>query len=293
VLDGVRNALEQMLAQEGIKSAVIATPFGAQSTQPATAIIFSIASPPVKVGSFQFEGASSAMLPKITQQATHFVQAYSTEMTTTRLERYFESFYKDHGYAEAQVHAYRSDNPVISAEAILVPFRVVLQEGRVYKLGAISLSPAMSDRFPDIAKALALRLQDSPDDLRLEITLGDLERRLRSKGYIDCSATARAEIDDVTGTANYVLDVDPGPIYHLAFIKFENTNDAIRDLLMRNWQMVPGDPFDESYVAKFMLRAQNGDRLLRQALDGLKATYDVRPDTQTHEVTLVIRLENQ
>lgn len=293
VLDGVRSALEQMLAQEGITSTVAGTPFGAQSSQPATAIIFSIASPPVRVGLFQFEGVSNAMMPEITEQARHVAQAYSSDTTSKKLEKYFEFFYKDHGYAAVQIRAYRSGIPAISAEAILVPFRIVVQEGRIYKTSSISLSPAMSDRFPDIERDLKQRSERAPDDLHLEVTLAEVENRLKAKGYLDCSATARTEIDDDSRTSNYILDVDPGPIYHLAFMKFENTNDGVRELLMRNWQMVPGDPFDESYVAKFMLQAQKGDGVLRQLLNGLKATYEVKPDTRTHEVTLVIRLEKQ
>jgi len=105
--------------------------------------------------------------------------------------------------------------------------------------------------------------------------------------------TVHTDLDDAAGVANYTLDSDPGPVYHLAYLKFENTSDETRTLLMKYWQMVPGDPYDESYVNKFILQAPSWDRELSHALSGMKASYDAQADTEKHEVTLVIRLEKQ
>jgi len=96
------------------------------------------------------------------------------------------------------------------------------------------------------------------------------------------------EFDEASGTVNYTVEVEPGPIYHLAFVKFENVSDELRSRLMRVWQMLPGDTFDESYVASFIIRAQKEDMVLMQSLSGVKITYEVRADQQTHEVNCVI-----
>ncbi len=50
---------------------------------------------------------------------------------------------------------------------------------------------------------------------------------------------------------------------------------------MRNWQMMPGDPFDETYVSSFMLAAQKSDPVLQRTLAGVKASYDVHADPET------------
>jgi hypothetical protein len=57
---------------------------------------------------------------------------------------------------------------------------------------------------------------------------------------------------------------------------------------MRVWQMLPGDPFDESYVASFIVKAETEDPALMQSLSEVKITYEVRADPQTHEVNCVI-----
>lgn len=103
--------------------------------------------------------------------------------------------------------------------------------------------------------------------------------------------TPRPLLNEAAGQVNYTVEIEPGPIYHLALLKFENVSDDLRKLLMRNWQMMPGDPFDESYVSGFILAAQKADPVLMRSLAGVKATYDVRADPQTHEVNCVLRLE--
>jgi len=55
--------------------------------------------------------------------------------------------------------------------------------------------------------------------------------------------------------------------------------------------MMPGDPFDQTYVTTFLLKAQLEDPVLRKTLSGIKTRFDVTADPQTHEVNLVIRLE--
>jgi hypothetical protein len=70
-------------------------------------------------------------------------------------------------------------------------------------------------------------------------------------------------------------------------------SDELRKLLMRNWQMLPGDPFDESYVANFILTAQKADPVLQRTLAGVKATFDARADPQTHDVNVAIKFEKR
>jgi hypothetical protein len=57
--------------------------------------------------------------------------------------------------------------------------------------------------------------------------------------------------------------------------------------------MLPGDPFDSSYVAAFVLKAQTSDPVLQRTLAGVKVSYDVRADPVSHDVNLVIKLERR
>jgi outer membrane protein assembly factor BamA len=217
-------------------------------------------------------------------------QAYDSANSTANVEDAFRSFYEDQGYAAVKVHAARAGDPVVSAEAIQVPFAVTVEEGRLYKLGAIQPPPDAPVDKAEIDKVLN-NAANSSRGVGIRSVWSLVAQRYRSKGYLDCVLTPHAQIDEAAGTVNYTLAVNPGPVYHLAFVKFDNVSDELRALLMRNWQMMPGEPFDPSYAASFIIKAQNQDPVLRKTLAGVKSKFDVSADPQTHEVNLVMRLE--
>ncbi|MGA2807840.1 MAG: POTRA domain-containing protein [Terracidiphilus sp.] len=288
LLDEVRGALEEMLAAQGIKASVSATPAGSLGSRKLSAMSFAIASP-VRVGAIQLQGVSAAMQAKVKAVADRTVgTSFDTANSERNVEHAFESFYADEGYAAVKVHAVQAASPVATADAIDVPFTVTVEEGRLYKLGAIHLPPDSLVSQADLDKVAGVRADGPARGLILRSTWSMIASRYKSKGYLDCAVTPHPEFDEATGAVNYTVDINPGPIYHLAFVKFENVSDEMRSRLMRVWQMLPGDPFDESYVSSFVFRAQKEDPVLLRSLAGVKVSYESRADQQTHEVNCVI-----
>jgi outer membrane protein assembly factor BamA len=294
LLDGVRGALEEMLAAQGIKASVTAVPFGTPGTKDVTAMGFNITSPPVRVGSISVEGVSPLMETRVTNVASHVAgAAFDTENTPKNLEGTFETFYADNGYAAVKVSASRSGDPTVTADAISIAFALVVQEGKLYKLGAIHLPAGSLVTQADIDKIMNARADATVNGLALRSTWVLISSRYKSKGYLDCMVTPHAQLDDANGIANYTVDVETGPVYHMALLKFENVSDDLRKLLMRNWQLFPGDPFDPSYVGGFTAAAMKADPVLQRTLATVKTSYQVQADPQTHEVNVVIRLEKR
>lgn len=294
LLDDVRKELEGMLASEGITTTLTATPYSDRKTSKAgvTAISFSILQPPVKVGPVQLNGVSGDIAPKlapIVKEATE--QTFDSANSTANVEDAFRSFYEDQGYAAVKVHAQRSGGPVVSATSIQVPFAVTVEEGKQYKLSAIQIPPDAPVEQAEIDKILDTAAANPSRGAGVRSVWVLVAQRYRSKGYLDCALKPHAQIDDAAGTVSYSLDVTPGPVYHLAFVRFDNVSDDMRSLLMKNWQLMPGEPFDASYAANFLLKAQLQDPVLRKSLEGVKTKLDVTADPQTHEVNLVMRLE--
>lgn len=293
LLDNVRTALEELLASQGIKASVTALPFGVAGTRKISAMNFSIATPAVRVGTIQVQGVSPAMAARVKVVADKSQGSpFDTANSQINLEHAFSTFYADEGYAAVQVHATRSGDPVIGDAAVDIQFAVTVEEGHVYKLGAIHLppdslfSPAEVDK---ITGPHTVALKGSV----VRTVWEQITARYHSKGYVDFTMTQHPDLDETSGTVNYTVDLNPGPVYHLALLKFDNVSDELRKLLMRNWQMFPGDPFDESYVSGFILKAQTSDPVLQRTLAGVKVSYDVRADPTTHDVNLIIRLERR
>jgi outer membrane protein assembly factor BamA len=173
----------------------------------------------------------------------------------------------------------------------VVPFSIQVQEGRVYKIETIHLRSGTPVTQAEIDKALDPTSSTLPVGVRVRSVWQLITSRYQAKGNLDCKVTPHAAFNDADATVSYTVDVDPGPVYHLAFVKFDNVSDELRTLLIHNWQMMPGDPFDETYVSSFILKAQMQDPALRRSLAGVKAKFEVTANPDSHDVNVVIRLE--
>jgi len=295
LLDQVRGALEEMLAAQGIKAAITTAPFGKPGTRFLTAMSFSISSPRVEVGDLQLQGVSPALQTRVKALAALTIKTpYDTEHSLANVAHTFESFYIEEGYAAVQVHAAQSATPVVTADAIQIPFSVTIDEGRQYKLGAIHLPADALITPAELDKSLATLATPMGGIARaktMRSALYEISTRYKSKGYLDCEVIPHPAFDNTAGTVSYTIEINPGPVYHLGLVKFDNVSDELRKLLMHNWQMMPGDPFDDSYVGNFLARAKNEDPVLQRTLAAVKVTYNVFADPQTHEVNCVIKLE--
>jgi len=256
--------------------------------------MFSIASPPVLVGSIQLQGVSPAMEAKVQRVVEHSAGApFDTENTVPNLEHAFATFYADEGYAGVKVRAVRSGEPVIGAASVAIPFSVTVEEGHVYKVGAIQLPADALLTQAEVDKLRTAPPGNASQGAATRLIWYTISSRYKAKGYLDCTVTPHPELDEAAGLVNYKVEIIPGPVYRLALLKFDNVSDDLRKLLMRNWQMFPGDPFDQSYVADFIFKAQTSDPVLQRTLAGVKVTYDVRADPVSHDVNLVIKLERR
>jgi outer membrane protein assembly factor BamA len=293
LLNDVTQALEAVLAAEGVTAALVTAPYASEIGQAkATAISFSIASPKVRVGAIQMQGASSDMQGQLKGVLTRASgKDFDTGNSAHALESAISDFYEDRGYAAAKVHVALSGNPEVGSDAILVPLLVSVEEGRTYKMVAIHLPPETPVSQSEMSQ---LRSSGGGEgSLRVHSLLSLILRKCKSAGHMDCTVAAHPQLDETAGTVAYNVEMNPGPVYRMGFVKFDNVNDTLRGLLMKNWQLLPGQPFDESYVSAFLTKAGGSDPLLRQALGGAMANIEILPDPQTHDVNLVIHLEKR
>jgi len=290
--DDVSATLEKMLAAEGLRATVVATTVADQFTHKIVAVSYSIMTPPVLVDVAHLDGVSDAFETKIRSVIKEASKnPFSTADSAGNLERAIEQFYSDQGYVAAKVQVVRSGDPTTAPEAITVPFAIRVEEGRAYTVTSIQLPPGAPVTQAEIDKTLTPMPSGPPLGVRVRTIWTLLASRYHTKGYLDCKITPHPHIDDAEATVTYTVDIDPGAVYHLAFVKFENVSDELRSRLIHYWELMPGDAFDESYVANFIIKAQQQDPALRQSLAGVKTKFDVTANPNTHDVNVVISLE--
>lgn len=292
MLDSVRQALDGMLADEGLPAHVTPIPAGEANTK-ATGMKFLINSPPVFVGDVTVEGASQEMTPKLTNQLRLGTRLYNSGKTPGDLASEVAMVYDANGYPVAQVHAVQNGRPTLVNGAIRVPFVVQIDAGKKYRLGKVELDSSVPVDIEDAEKLVGSRTRFTPENLYAHAVQGAVNIKLHARGYLDCVVQDHPQVDEAAGVVNYTITAKLGPVYHLGLLKFQNVGDTLRARLMRSWQMMPGDPFDDSYVGNFMFAVQKNNPELQRALAGVKTTYDVKADPQTHDVNVTIRLERQ
>jgi outer membrane protein assembly factor BamA len=290
VVEDVRAALEKLLAARGVTAKVIATPATMQANGKEAVVAFSITEPQVQIGDVQLSGVSdqfsSAMRERVKKAAE---LPFDTTTSSASLAHEVEVFYQDRGFEAVKVEATQTGNPVVASNGIEVPFTVAVTEGRQYTIGSITLPAGAPVTQAEIDKIMTAQTQ-TPQGVRVRSVWQLVSTRYRAQGFMDCKVTPQPTFNDTAGTVNYTAEVNPGQVYHLGFMKFDNVSDQLRSLLMRYWTMMPGDVFDETYAANFVYKAQQQDPVLQRTLAGVKFSYDARADPNTHQVNLVIHL---
>lgn len=140
LVDGICQALEEMLAAKGAKATVKADLTSGLGPQKIAAVNFSAVSPAVHIGRIQLSGVSPQMQAKASQLASQQTgNAFDTENSAMGIQHVFEDLYHDQDYAAVQVDVAQLDPLTVSGQSIDVPYAVTIKEGGVYKLGKIDL----------------------------------------------------------------------------------------------------------------------------------------------------------
>jgi outer membrane protein assembly factor BamA len=284
--DGICRTLEEMLAAQGIKATVGSALISGVGPQKITAMNFSVTAPAVHIGPIQLAGVSAAMQAKAGVLAgSQTGNAFDTENTAIGLAHAFEDLYQDLGYAAVKVNVTEVEPPVLSAQAVEIPYTVAINEGGVYKLGAIDYPADALVPRAEVQKVLAKYPAGSGRPLDLfQFAVRDA---YHAKGYLDCVVSTHPAFNESTHIVNYGLEIDAGSPYQMGAVEFDGAPEAMALKLKSAWKLAPGTPFDESYVSAFTALAQKKDKVLAKWMQSVLVTDDVKSDPTTHQVKCI------
>jgi len=286
MVDGIAKIFEEMLAAEAIKATVKAAPTSGLGPNKITAINFTIASPEVRIGAIHVDGVSPAMQAKVDILVNGQTgNAFDTENSSIGLQRAFEDLYQNQGYAAVQVAVTEIDPPIVSAQALDIPYKVMVTEGGIYKLGTIDYPPDALITRAEVQKVLSKYPAGSGRPL--DLFLLAVRDAYHARGYLDCSVVSHPRFSEATHIVDYRLEVVPGAVYQMGAVQFDGAPDAMALRLKTAWKLAPGAPFDESYVSTFAATAQKKDKPLSKWMQAVITTYDVKPDPATRQVGVV------
>jgi outer membrane protein insertion porin family len=291
--ESVRATLEQMLAAQGVKASVQAAAYKDSAQHKTSAVSFAIASPPVLVGDVRTEGAIVALDPKASAIVAKFPGTpYDVEGSPAAIEAAFTAYYKDQGYPEPAVHATAGGKPVVSADALRIPFRVSIVPGVQYKLGAIRLAPGLLVSQADFDRQFHFRAGDVADGDRLRAAWKFIEQSYHDRGYIKAKVQPAVTIDHRSNMASYEVTVEPGAAYTMGKLSIDNVTDDLRSAMLAAWKMPAGSVFNESVILEFF-SAHSPNPALEQIFAASNYRYTLAPNDEARTVDVKLTLENR
>ncbi len=291
--DGIRAALEQMLAAQNIKASVATSLFNDPVLHKPVAVSFSIVSPSVLVGDLRTEGAIVALDPKASAILVKFPGTlYDAENTPREIESDFTAYYKDQGYPEPVVHVAANLKPVVTPTIIRIPLRVSIVPGVQYKLAGIQLAPGLLVAQADFDRQFHFRPGDVADGARLREAWKFIEQTYRDHGYIKAEIQPAPTVDHASKTVRYLVSVDPGPAYTMGKLSIDNVTDDLRAAMLAAWKMPTGSVFNESAISGFF--SMHGvNPALEQVFSGVSFKYTLHPNDDARSVDVNLTLEKK
>jgi len=291
--EGVRNALEEMLAALGIKASVLATPFTDPIQHKVTAIGFSIMTPAVQIGEFRLDPASAALDPKATEILAKLTGSpYDTVGSPSQIATYLGNYYRDKGYAEAAIRATPEDSATVTPEAIRVPFLLSIAPGPQYRLTGVQLAPGCLVTQAEFDRQSHIHPGDIADGQHVTENWMYLSRQYHNHGFLKAAVHPTPAFDRAQNTVSYTVAVDPGPVYTMGKLSVENVSDDLRAAILNAWKIPPGAVFNEGAILS-MAATHGVNPLLERVFPTVNIKYVLHLNDETSTVDVVLRLERR
>jgi len=291
--DGVRDVLVEILSAQGIKATIEATPFTDAALHKVTAVSYTITSPPIQVGEVKAESTSAALEPKVLAMVAQQRGApYDAEGSRSIIENNLNTYYRENGYLEAEIQAKPAPTPVISPDAVHIPFLVSIAPGIQYRIAAIHLAPDLVVTQANFDRQSHIHRGDIADGEHIRENWQFLSRQYHNCGYVKAQVRATPTFDRAGGTVSYEVNVDPGPLYTMGTLTIENVSDDLRAAMLSAWKMPAGSIFNEGAILGFFA-THDVNPALERIFSTVDFTYAMHLNDDTRTVDLKLKLEKK
>lgn len=217
---------------------------------------------------------------------------YNAVGSPSQIATYLGNYYRDKGYLEAAITATAQGAPVVTPEAIHIPFLISIATGPMYRLGGVKLDPGILVTQADFDHQSNIHPGDVADGQHVTQNWEYIARQYHNKGYIKATVHPTAAFNRAQSTVIFSVSVDPGPVYTMGTLKIENVSDDLRAAMLAAWGMPPGAVFNEGAIRGFFA-TQGVHPALERVFANVNLSYVMHLNEDTHTVDLALRLERK
>ena len=164
-----------------------------------------------------------------------------------------ESWYLDRGYLGFQV---RSTQVSVSPDKSSVFITINIDEGEIYKVGAVELAGELVIPEEQIRAMILVREGMTFSQTLMTSSSEFITRRLGNDGYTFAEVEGFPEIDDETGTAKVTFLVTPGMRAYVRRIEFRGNSKTADEVLRREMRQMEGGSANTALIEHSKLRLE-------------------------------------
>jgi outer membrane protein assembly factor BamA len=258
-----------------------------------TAISYVVTTPPVEVGEIRLDGdpkplyaGAAEVLAKLTGLT------YDKEGSASQIETNLGNYYRDKGYLEAGIHAAPQSAPVVTPDAVRIPFLVAVSAGPQYRLAGIHLAPDLLVTQADFDRQSHIHPGDIATSQYVRENWQFIERQYHNKGYLKAIVHPAASFDRAQGTVSYTVTAEPGSVYTMGTLTIQNVSDDLRAAMLAAWKMPAGAAFNEGAIRGFFA-TYGVNPALERVFATINYSYSLHLNDNARTVDVFLRLEKR
>jgi outer membrane protein insertion porin family len=202
------------------------------------------------------------------------------------------NFYREKGYLEADVQATPQFAPVVTLEAIRIPFLVSVSPGALYRITGVQLAPGLVVTQAEFDHQSGIHPGDIADSVHLRENWEFLARRYHNRGYMKASVRPTPSFDRAQSIVSFSVTVEAGPVYTMGTLTIQNVADDLRAAMLAAWKMPAGAVFNESAILGFYAIG-DANPALKRVFSAVNCKYNLQLNDDTHTADVVLRLEKK
>jgi len=217
------------------------------------AFVYSVSGLTMRVGQVEFRGTSpveSAALQKAAAKLQN--QNYSRAALRVQAERDLLPVYLERGFLKA---VFSEPNPRIAQQdsnEVLVNISFDVNPGPQYKCAGVKFAGRNIFPSAQLSQLIQQRAGEPANDVRLHEDMQAIKKLYGTRGYMAATALPIPTFDEANRTVSYLVEVVEGDEYKMGDLDIRGLDSRTSARLVEAWKIRGGEPFDASYVQKFI-----------------------------------------
>jgi outer membrane protein assembly factor BamA len=249
--DQVADALQQMLAEQNVK-AHVAMEMRTKDENP-VAVVFSTDNVEIKITKVDFNGASNAALFELRPAANPLI---NSEFHRSAAEAFGQnqllSVYRKAGYLQAKIGSPQIAVLENKEGATTVSLTYPVTEGVPYKFMGIKFTGNQALAEDRLQELVHLKPRDFANGVELDKTFDRVRAEYARSGYMKMTLTPQPQFDDANRNVTFNAVIKEGTLYTMGELAIVGLSKEEEKKVRQDWHLRVGDPFDVSYLKKFL-----------------------------------------